>query len=514
MVTEAGSIINVGGVAPVRLDIQNQAGGLGQWVGSDAGSLSIMARESVLLDGGMAAQGGGISNRGGVFNLELGDNSTPSPDLGFPTGERLLSLAQTVAPQAGGLTPGAAIPGGLNGQARLGAAALEGAGFDRIALNSRDAIRLENGLHLGANRVMALKEVVLDAPRIETAGGNATLQAETLRLGNYDPERQDVVGQALAGSGTLKADAQLLELAGNLTLTGMARAELNGAEEVRLSGISSATSARPASTLASAADLFFSGAVIAPTTYSQVSIQAPGRTVAFSRNAMQPSQPLSALGSLTVNAADIVQDGNVWAPFGQLAFNATDTLTFKNGSLTSIAAAPGSLIPFGITVNGRSWTYNPDSFEIPQLALPEKSIRIQAANIDMQAGAAVQLAGGGDLQAYEFSVGPGGARDILNDANIYAILPGYASAFAPGDRQENAGFDRTAGDAVYLSGIPGLAAGMYTLLPAHYALLCKICCRARLTAGRMASRWCPGMSRIAARCRAARAMRYGAGSKC
>ena len=88
---------------PVRLDILNEAGGLGQWVGSDAGSLSIMARESVLLDGGMAAQGGGISNRGGVFNLVLGDNSTPSPDLGFPTDERLLSLAQTVAPQAGGL---------------------------------------------------------------------------------------------------------------------------------------------------------------------------------------------------------------------------------------------------------------------------------------------------------------------------------------------------------------------------------------------------------------------------
>ena len=110
-------------------------------------------------------------------------------------------------------------------------------------------------------------------------------------------------------------------------------------------------------------------------------------------------------------------------------------------------------------------------FEIPQLALNEKSIRMQAANIDMQAGATLDLAGGGDLQAYEFSVGPGGSRDILSDAGIYAILPGYSGGFAPGDRQENTGFDRTAGDAVYLSGIPGLPAGVYTLLPAHYALL-------------------------------------------
>ncbi|MEP6605574.1 MAG: filamentous hemagglutinin, partial [Nitrosospira sp.] len=186
---------------------------------------------------------------------------------------------------------------------------------------------------------------------------------------------------------------------------------------------------------------------------------------------MQPLQPLSALGSLTVTAANSVQDGNVWAPFGQLAFNATDTLTFKEGSLTSIAAMPGSLIPFGLLVNGRSWIYKPDLNEIPQLALAEKSIRTQAANIDMQAGATIDLSGGGDLQAYEFSVGPGGSRDILNDAHTYAILPGYASGFAPGDRQENTGFDRAAGDAIYLSGMPGLPAGVYTLLPAHYALL-------------------------------------------
>ncbi|MEO7558639.1 MAG: filamentous hemagglutinin N-terminal domain-containing protein, partial [Nitrosospira sp.] len=472
VVAEAGSSIKMAGAAPVRLDILNEAGGLGQWVGSDAGSLDIIAREGILLDGTMLAQAGGVSNRGGMFNLVLGlEDVGDALTKGFPLGERVLSLAPAVAPLAGGLAPGAAIPGGLNGQAKIGTTALETAGFDRIALKSRDAIRLEDGLNLGANRALSLKEVVLDAPRIETAGGEAALKAQTLRLGNYDINRVDVVNAPVTGSGTLKADAQLLELAGNLTLTGMARAELNGTQEVRLSGVSSGGLPRPTGTLASAADLLFSGAVIAPTTYSQINIHAPGQTVAFSRNTLPPSLPLSALGSLTVTAANIVQDGNVWAPFGQLAFNATDTLTFKEGSLTSISATPGSLIPFGMLVNGRSWVYRPDSNEIPQLGLTEKSIRTQAANIDMQAGATLDLAGGGDLQAYEFSVGPGGSRDILNDAHTYAILPGYASGFAPGDRQENTGFDRVAGDAVYLSGIPGLPAGVYTLLPAHYALL-------------------------------------------
>ena len=472
VVAEPGSHINLAGAAPVRLDIQNQAGGLGQWVGSDAGRLSIIAREGILLEGSITAQPGGTSNRAGALDVVLGLlDVDDAQNKGFPLEERVLSLGPTGTSQTAGLAPGSIIPAGLNGKATIGAAALEAAGFDRIALKSRDAIRLENGLNLGANRPLPLKEVVLDTPRIEMTGGEAALKAEALRLGNFDANRVDAVNTPLAGAGGFKAEAQLLELAGNLTLSGMSRAGFTGSQEVRFSGISSGGSPRPTGTLSSAADLVFSGAVIAPTTYSQVSILAPDRTVAFGSSTTHPVQPLSALGSLTVTAANIVQDGNIWAPFGQLTFSATDTLTFKDGSLTSVAGGSGAPIPFGVLANGRSWLYKPDAFEIPQLALPEKSVRAQAANIDMQAGATVDLAGGGDLQAYEFSVGPGGSRDILGVAGTYAILPGYTSGFAPGDRQENTGFDRAPGDAVYLSGIPGLPAGVYTLLPAHYALL-------------------------------------------
>lgn len=471
VVTEAGSKIDIAGATPVRLDILNEAGGLGQWVGSDAGTLSIHAREGALLDGAIAAHGGSRANRGGTFNLVLGDNFFPIPEQGFPTDARVLSLAQLVTPQAGGLVPGAPLPAGFNGQARVGAAALEAAGFDRMALKSRDAIRLEDNLNLGAGRALPLKELVLDAPRIETAGGDASLKAEIIRLGNYDIEQQNAENAPQPGSGVLKAEAQLLELAGNLSLTGMGRSELTGAREIRLAGVSTGAVPRPMATLSSAADLVFRGAVVAPTTYSEVNIQAPGQTVRFDRQGLLPSQPMSALGSIIVTAENIVQDGSIWAPFGQLVFNAADTVTFGNGSLTSIAATPGSLIPFGVTVNGRSWFYRPDSNNIAQLALAEKSILTQAADIEMQAGATLDLAGGGDLQAYEFSIGPGGGRDILDDRGVYAILPGYAHAFAPGDRQENTGFDRIAGDAIYLSGISGLPAGVYTLLPAHYALL-------------------------------------------
>ncbi len=467
VVTRAGSKIDVSGAAPVRLDVRNEAGGLGRDVGSDAGSIAVVAREGALLDGTLSARAGSASNRGGSLGLTLGDNATPS-GAGYPTGQRSISLADAVPSQATGLVPGGAIPDPVNGQTRLGAAALEAAGFDRISLKSRDAIRLENGLDLGGGRAQPLREVILDSPRIETAGGDASLQADVLRLGNYDEDRQSVINTPTTGSGTFKADARLLELAGNQTLTGMARAELTGEQEIRLAGVS-VNSQRPAGTLQSAADLAFHGAVIAPATYVQHTLSAPGQRVEFTRNTNSPLQPLSALGSVKIEAADIIQDGNLWAPFGQIELAASGSLVFKDGSLTSVAAAPGSLTPFGRVVNGQDWVYAIGSKLLEQDALAEKSIRTQGATIDMQAGAKLDLSGGGDLQAYEFTVGPGGARDILTDANTYAIVPGDQHGFAPGDAQEN--FDRASGEAVYLSGVPGLADGVYTLLPAHYALL-------------------------------------------
>jgi hypothetical protein len=467
VVSESGSKIDVSGAAPVRLDVPNEAGGLGRNVGSDAGSIAIVAREGALLDGTLAARAGGDSNRGGSFSLTLGDNATPS-GAGHPVGQRVISLADAVPAQATGLAPGGAMPASLDGQAKLGAAALEAAGFDRIALRSRDAIWLENGLDLGADRALPLREVTLDSPRIETAGGDAALRADVLRIGNYDDGRQSVANTATPGSGTLTAQARLLELAGKQTLTGMANVDLKGDEEIRLAGVS-VNGTAPVGSLKSAADLVFHGAVVAPATYTQHAILAPGHRVEFTRNTDSPIQPLSALGSLKVEAGDIVQDGNLWAPFGQIEFMASGSLVLKDGSLTSVAAEPGSLTPFGKVVNGQDWVYAVGSKLLDRDELADKAIRVDGATVDMQAGAQVALAGGGDLQAYEFTVGPGGSRDILADANTYAIVPGYQQGFAPGDVQE--GFDRTNGEAVYLSGVTGLADGVYTLLPAHYALL-------------------------------------------
>jgi filamentous hemagglutinin family protein len=482
VVTEEGSRIDVSGAAPVRLDVHNEAGGLGRDVGSDAGSVTIATTEGALLDGTIAAHAGSAANRGGAFNLKLDDTRDRTLISGAPpVNGRVLNLASTLAPQVAGLEPGDTIPLALNGNTRVSTQAIEAAGFDRVAYTSETGmIRLENGLNVGAGRAMPLRELSLNAPRIETVGGDATLTADAVRLGNYG-EFTDTAPAAPTTSGTFTVNARQIELAGKLALEGMAQAVLNGEEAIRLVGGFPESRVegqhkidlRPVGELKTGANLVFHGAVVAPASYVQYSILAPGKTVRFTQGGAAPNQPLSAFGSLTVEAKDIAQGGSIWAPLGKINLLATDTLTFENGSLTSAAADASSLLPFGKILNGRTWTFDLNADETDSIEFadtPEqKSILAQAAKVNMQPGARVDLGGGGDAQAYEFSVGPGGSRDILADRNTYAILPGFKGGFAPGDAQEK--FDRASGEAVYLSGVPGLADGVYTLLPAHYALL-------------------------------------------
>lgn len=459
VVTQAGSSLDVSGAAPVRLDVPNEARGLGRSVGSDAGTLTIKTTEGALLDGSMSARAGSTGNRGGVLDFTLGgDSAAARADAGAPLNERVLSLAPNAAAQAVGLVPGDAIAVGLNGNSRLDMTRVEAAGFDRMKLASTDAIRLENGLQVGANLARPLHSVTLDSGRIETAGGNASVAAHTVQYAN---SKSTVAAPPTVGTGTLTTNAQLVEMVGNVAFQGMDRAIFNSQELVRFAGGGASTG-----TLSANAHLNFHSAVVAPATGVAYTIAAPGHTVEFTRNTDTPEMPLSALGSLKVDAADIVQGGNVWAPLGQLEFNATNSVVLTEGSRTSVAAR-GAALPYGLLENGKKWVAGAAKTEVKDLA--QKAIRTTGARVDQRAGALVDIAGGGDVFAYEFTPGPGGSRDILSDANTYAILPGFKGSFAPGDAQET--FDRASGESVYLSGVPNLPDGKYTLLPAHYALM-------------------------------------------
>lgn len=481
VVAEAGARIDVSGAAPVRLDEPGEAGGVSRQVASDAGSVKLFAEEGMLFDATMVAQGGAAGRRGGSLDIELGKNARVDGQTGFDGQARTLVLTNSVAPQTTGLAPGDAIP--LNGEVRatLGTDALESAGFDRMRFASRDGIVLQDGLTLGDGRALPMRELQLDAARIETLG-NATLRADALRLGNYDTNNRAGTAGSTSGTGVLTAEGRLLELAGNLRLQGMARSELTGAEQVQLSGVthrellpSGALGAfQHTANIETSGDLTLRGGVVTPGSFAQVTVKATGRDVRLESLGDTPIAPLSALGSVRIEAQNITQAGRLVAPMGQIELVAQDDLILAPGSITSVSAAPGQVLPLGQVRNGTDWVVNlnPDDLRDGQIkleTLPDKSVRLSGGSVRLQSDAQVNISGGGDLQAYEFSVGPGGSRDILGDANTYAILPGYRSGFAPSDPQETTG--RAVGEAVYLSGVNGLPDGTYTLLPAHYALL-------------------------------------------
>lgn len=231
--------------------------------------------------------------------------------------------------------------------------------------------------------------------------------------------------------------------------------------------------------------------------------------------AADPATPLSAGSYLRVLASEIAQDGNLFVPLGRIELggvNFTDTgsarattrsVIFGEGSLTSVSAR-GTSIPYGTTLDLKDHYFTPLSFGA-LTALPTAELRVAGDAIDVQAGATVDLSGGGDLFTYEFVSGVGGSRDVLSRFNsdvfssngynpatgtgtqysdgrqVFAIVPKEAAAaIAAYDPLYSADYGSDgpvdlyglkAGTTVTLDGGNGIAAGEYVLMPAHYALL-------------------------------------------
>jgi filamentous hemagglutinin family protein len=257
-------------------------------------------------------------------------------------------------------------------------------------------------------------------------------------------------------------------------------------------------------------------------------IEAGYGSISLNQTGLAGQTPLSAAGSLDLNAASISQGGSLLAPSGSIAMgssggssNDRDPLSglpapdalyikLKLGSLTSVGAA-GMTIPYGTSTDGTSWI-DPSGTTITTIGLPSKSVSINGLNEDLAKGAVVNLEGGGDLYALRWVSGLGGTLNLLGQSDhtwnasvpysagdlvsyggsswqarqsstgvspsiglqwtklpsTYSIIPGYDEKYAP---QGYGDGSLGVGSQVRLSGNELLAAGSYTLLPAIYAAL-------------------------------------------
>ncbi len=238
-----------------------------------------------------------------------------------------------------------------------------------------------------------------------------------------------------------------------------------------------------------------------------------------------PAPPLSVFARIDFQAATIEQGGIVEAPLGVIGFgrgseftanigvsNAqVGTVQLLPGSVTSVSAN-GLTVPFGGTTDGTSYSYDgqalaPVAASLGLIGNQSATVFFTADRVAGAPGSVLDLSGGGTLTggggellsggttlvSQGFIPGRGGSADTLvapflssNNGSIvqptiatdpiYAILPGYASSYAPTTAYDTSlsyyGSEPAIGQQITVgNALPGLPAGTYTLLPSYYALL-------------------------------------------
>ena len=488
VVANAGTKIYLDGThAP--LDVKSGGIYVSEEVASKGGSLSISAREGIFWDATMSARGGSNAVSAGNFSfslplLALDSVSATNVNNGYqyPTGPREIILKSTGSSVPNTLKPGDTIDLSNNGMAYVFADKLQNAGFETLAFTKSDNIRFDGSITLKTRGA-----ITLDAPNVSLNDGvTALIEASYVSMGNGQSLSRTQLPfhlttiSPVTGNGTLQVKADYIDLFGQQNLHGVANADFYSTGDIQLRGVlqnaqdpaGNVPITTPLGILQTAGDIAFTAVSIYPSTLSNYTLSATGANsiITFNPSANVAGVPFSVLGVVNVAAQTIQQNGVIRAPFGEINLNATNQLTLGANSLTSVSAE-GSTMPFGSTLNLRDWNFYEGDRIATLSTLPDKKITLDANSVNILSGSKVDVSGGGDLAAWEFTAGTGGSKDVLSGSGVFAILPQYKAGYMPGNSESYSNNTINAGDSIYLSGGNGLAAGQYMLLPAHYALL-------------------------------------------
>lgn len=486
LITKEGSLIDVSGISG-NVDQRVQGGYARQLVSGSAGEIAISGRDGIALDGSLSATPSG-NGEGGTLSITLGgknpvgiENDTLTPLL-FTSGTRVLTVTNNKELIASNNTAGGSNANLINtansstlplttarGAGQISAEQIRQGGFDNVTLKV-DNVSDTTGdaIHFAGTTLSVPSLLTLDAMSFT---GDANINASTLVLANKSTI--DLNSQQLtAGNSQFKAQANFIDIQGNVAFNQMAETRLHSQSDIR--GRSIASALQGSASLSAPGLIALDAAQVYPATGTEFTVTATGsnsKIAVTNESKIGSYVPLSAVGTLTLNAETISQAGVLRAPLGQINLNASKNLTLAPGSLTSVSAE-GSLIPYAVSVlGGSNLADTKGAISNFLTTVDNKKVTLNASNIDLQSGSRIDISGNGDTLAYEWIQGIGGSVDVLSQSGYYAVLPALGNQYAPYDYLMNAGAEIGIGQAVYLSGGNGLAAGKYTLLPAHYALL-------------------------------------------
>jgi filamentous hemagglutinin family protein len=541
-----GATLNVSGTAGTFEVPQSVPGGiLGdaivlapelEW--SNAGAVNIDASFGLVFEGTLIGHGGAPQAEGGTLSL------TGTPISVGLSSEMVVveDMAQTLAQMGSTFdfstfvlpAPGQLVAPNVPNGVLFGADTLDGSGFANLNLNAGtvgfsgkttfnltdsvifntttiEALDITN--HSGSSAPLPGTALTVNAPYIAINGTNGS--------GSGFPQISPD-GLTNFSDATLTFNADQIDLSAVSQLLQISQATFNSSGDIRLLPAQVIMPNEPLfGSLATGGDLTLNAARIYPATDTLFVLEAipadpsGSTTITFGYpQGVAPSSvaPLSAGGAIAVSATNIIQDGDLQAPFGSIFlglpagttvgsvtfqhsaddFIASQSVTLGAGSITSVSG-DGETIPFGTTLDQTTWVYNAATNNLgwqgavdaqtgdpittsPLTQAPQGVVTVNGASIDYQAGATVNVSGGGDLQAQEWVPGTGGSRDMLSQGlfkdgrQVYAIVPGFSGKAAPYDAMLSQP-GMTPGQQVWLDGGPGLPAGYYTLLPAKYATL-------------------------------------------
>ncbi|SCW90991.1 filamentous hemagglutinin family protein [Pseudomonas sp. NFACC05-1] len=422
---------------------------------------------------------------GGFDSLALLSNGLLSID-----GDVSLSLGQSLSLYARNFVTSAAAP---NTRAQLNASHVLLSGPAANLPNKDNYVRpvVDGGVSLQTNKaVFSVNADLLDVQ------GNVTFSSK----------------------GTVRqADGSTVEL----ERTGFDRVQLSSRGDVRfLAGFSNEGLPLGFTTqLVTPADMILQAAQLYPATgvgarvlagygwgrdpVNNIPLYDPTRSLVIGRTTqVVPQVPYSVFGRLQLGSAKIEQGGVVRAPLGLLEVGTNDSsagisarLDLLPDSLTSVSGL-GLILPYGGTVDGQSYQYAGKKVVLlGQGAVPSDNgdlnvgVILGGQSVVAQEGSVLDLSGGGDLLGAGFISGRGGSTDArfnplvqiganggftlpgLSSNPVYAIVPGNQSQYAP-VAPEGGALDPRVGQQITIgAGVPGLAAGTYTLMPSTYALL-------------------------------------------
>jgi filamentous hemagglutinin len=359
-------------------------------------------------------------------------------------------------------------------------AAYQSAGFDALSFKSNRALNLSGAIGTAEQPLQVARSLTLDAPEVVGNGGNQfNIASPWIRLANSS-DCQPVATPA-AGAASLSLSGRYLDVDGDVALSGFREVKLEAAQDIRLGDREYQTPKRFWSgRLATAGDLTLKAERIYPN-MSQSSladsngnvqpiaipsdfiITSGGRVTTLPAGDTPYDGPVySAGGSLTINATGgIEHNGALLAPMGKITLNSADNRVYlAAGSVLSTAGSTSVNYGF-VDADGFLRTVDksdaPDAKGVKVESAPQKSVTINGKEIVVRDGATIDIAGGGSVTAYKSEPGIEGSVNPLIVKGRYVIVPGDQYSVP--------------GAALYLDGGDGLAAGVYSILPASYAFL-------------------------------------------